>query len=126
MAFLAIWQFLKANWKWIAVLLVLVSVFFAGWNIRADKCAADQLEAVNSALQEQQKVFLEQQAEADKKGRELEEKLRKQRDAIRVLSGRLKDEVDQNHVYRDCRPTAGGVQSINDAIASRAATETSR
>lgn len=103
-------------WKPVAIALLLVSTYGAGYYRATQSCDARREREIVEALLEQKAVYERNLAKMQKSGEALEKQLAKQRNVVRILDQRLKYEITKHPVYTQCKPTPDGVRLINEAI----------
>lgn len=104
---LTLWNYRKA----IAIGLVILAVFSAGYETRVKLDEADEA----ARLVAEAEARKEAQDKADKTAAAWEKQLAGMRDANRKLTGRLNDETNKA-VYANCIVPSDGVQIFNDAL----------
>ncbi len=112
-------QFALAYWKPLAFAVAVAGAFLSGWTVKSRACENETILAVSESLTRQRELFEFEQDKANEKGERLEKALAANRATIRNLNERLKDDVEKNPVYVQCRPTVVGLRNINATIAAR-------
>lgn len=98
-------NFLRGNWQLIAIVLAVGGLYYVGYShgeahIQA-KWDAATIEAQKVAQAEHDRL----QGLADKKSKEYEELVAKQKASLALLNRRLKNEIAQNTALRECVAT---------------------
>jgi ElaB/YqjD/DUF883 family membrane-anchored ribosome-binding protein len=108
---------IKANWRLLAVLMLLGAIYAYGYTNGRDKSNKD-CEAILQEIKDvRQKQIDELLKDADKKSQEYEEQKQKETETLMQTKASLKDEQVKNKVYYSCHAGTEFLQLYKDVAA---------